>query len=142
MFQLAEASVSLEFEDAKRVRIYLEGERQNILPNPSFEHGSSGWVVSDNASFAQDPTVYASGIVAGSHVGELTVLESGPTWISPDWFPVEPGLNYTFSIHLSTHYPNFGRAVARIEFSNRESVDKQIQIFSDENGSYYSNDVY
>ena len=142
MFQLAEASVSLEFEDAKRVRVYLEGERQNILPNPSFEEGSTGWTVSDNASFAQDPTVYAVGIVSGSHIGELTVLSSGPTWISSDWFPVEPGITYTFSIYLSSHYPNFGRAVVRMEFSNRESVEKQIEILSDNNGQYYSNDTY
>jgi hypothetical protein len=142
MFQLAQADVSLEFEDARRVRVYLQGETENFLPNPSFEQGIGGWTVSPNASYAQDPTVYNNALISGTCLGEITIQTPGPAWVASDWFVVQPGLNYTFSAHLGTHYPNFGRVQLRIEFSNRESVELQVKTFEDENGSYYSNDYY
>jgi hypothetical protein len=142
LFQFAEASLSLEYEDARRVRVYLQGERQNLIPNPSFEEGSTGWIFSSNSSFAQDPTVYSTAIFAGSCLGELTINSSGTAWISSDWFPVNPGQNYTFSGYLASEYSNFGRAIPRIEFSNRESIDLQIRILSDTDGQYYDNTVY
>ena len=142
LFQLAEASLSLEYEDARRVRVYLQGERQNLLPNPSFEEGSTGWIFSPNGSFAQDPTVYSTALFSGLCLGELTVNGPGNAWISSDWFPVNPGQNYTFSGYLSSEYANFGRAIPRIEFSNRESVDLQTRVLSDTDGQYYDNTVY
>lgn len=141
LFQFAEATYSLEFEDARRVRVYVEGQRQNLLPNPSFEEGVGGWTASPNGSFAQDPTVYSTAIYAGTCLGELTVLSSGTAYVTSDWFPVTPGQNYTFSGYASSEKPNFGRAIPRIEFSNRESVDQQIKTYSDTDGSYYSNVV-
>lgn len=141
LFQFAEASLSLEYEDAHRVRVYLQGERQNLLPNPSFEEGSTGWIFSANSSFAQDPTVYNTAIFSGLCLGELTVNGAGTAWISSDWFPVNSGQNYTFSGYVSSEYPNFGRAIPRIEFSNRESVALQSRILNDVDGQYYDNTV-
>jgi len=142
LFQLAEASLSLEFEDARRVRVYLQGERENLLPNPSFEEGITGWTASPNGSFAQDPTVYSTAIFNGSCLGELTVLGAGNAYVTSDWFPVNPGQNYTFSGYVSSEYQNFGRAIPRIEFSNRESVNLQTRILTDVNGQYYDNTAY
>ena len=142
LFQLSDASKSLEFEDARKVRVYLRGERENFLHNPDFEEGSGGWIASDNGSFAQDPTVYNTSIYHGSCLGELTVVTPGLAYVSSDWFVVEPGQNYTFSGWISSHYPNIGHVKARIEFSNRESVDKQTQILNDADGYYYENTAY
>ena len=146
MFQLAIADKSIEFEDARRVRVYVKGEQENLLPNPSFEQGVGGWTASPNGSFAQDPTIYNAAVWHGTCVGELTI-QSAPAsgqyngYISSDWFVVEPGQNYTFSAYLSTEYPTFGRAFARIEFSNRESIDKQVYTLHDADGYYYDNTV-
>ena len=142
LLQLAEAAASLEFEDARRVRVYLQGERQNLLPNPSFEEGVTGWTASSNGSFAQDPTVYSTALFAGSCLGELTVTGPGTAYITSDWFPVTPGQNYTFNGYLSSEYADFGRAIPRIEFSNRESVNLQTTILNDSDGQYYDNTVY
>jgi len=142
LFQFSEASLSFEYEDARRVRVYLQGERENLLPNPSFEEGISGWSASSNGSLAQDPTVYSTAIFNGVSLGELTVLGAGNAYITSDWFPVNPGQNYTFSGYVSSEYQNFGRAIPRIEFSNRESLDLQTRILTDANGQYYDNTAY
>ena len=142
MFQLAEYQNSLEFEDARRVRVLVQGERENIIPNPSFEWGVGGWIASPNSSFAQDPTIYNTAVVAGSCVGELTIQSGTSGWISSDWFPVEPGENYTFSAYASTEYPTFGRVIPRIEFSTKQAADAQAATLYDANGYYYDNTPY
>ena len=142
LFQMAEAVDSLEYEDARKVIVYLRGEKENWITNPDFEQGVGGWTASLNCSFAQDPTVYNTAIFYGSCLGELTVQSPGTSFITSDWFEVEPGQNYTFSAYVTSEYPNAGRAIARIEFSNRESVDKQTAILTDADGQYYDNTVY
>jgi hypothetical protein len=137
MLQLSEAKDSFEFEDARRVRIYAKGSRENYISNPSFEQGVGGWTSSLNGSFAQDPTIYNHAVFHGGCVGELTVLEDGQAFVSADWVEIDAGQTYTFSAYVSTEYPTFGRAVARIEFSNRESIEKQIEILTDQDGAYY-----
>jgi len=142
MLQLAEYQNSLEFEDARRIRLYLKGQRENLLPNPSFENGVGGWIASPNASFAQDPTVYNSGLWDGNSLGELTVQSGTGAWVSSPWFAVTPGQNYTFSAYVSSEYPNAGRAYLQIEYSNRETDALQTKILSDSNGQYYDPTIY
>jgi hypothetical protein len=142
MFQLAKYQDSLEFEDARRIRLYLKGQRENLLSNPSFENGVSGWLASPNASFAQDPTVYNTALFDGYSLGELTVQSGTGAWVSSQWFPVTPGQNYTFSAYVSSEYPTAGRAYLLIEYSNRETTALQTQILSDSNGKYYSPTIY
>ena len=142
MCQLAEYQNSLEFEDARRIRLYLKGQRENLLPNPSFENGVGGWIASPNASFAQDPTVYNSGLWDGNSLGELTVQSGTGAWVSSPWFAVTPGQNYTFSAYVSSEYPAAGRAYLQIEYSNRETDALQTKILSDSNGQYYDPTIY
>jgi hypothetical protein len=142
MVQLANYINSLEFEDARRVRVYLKGQRENLLTNPSFENGVGGWVASSNASFAQDPTVYNTGLFDGSSLGELTVQSGTGAWVSSPWFTVTPGQNYTFSAYVSSEYPTAGRAYLLIEYSNRETIALQTQVLTDSNGQYYSPSIY
>ena len=153
MFQIAEYQYSLEFQDARRIELYLGGQGENLLPNPSFEEGVGSWIASPNGSFAQDPTIYNAATYYGTSVGELTIQSAATgsipyglsalpaAWVSSDWFAVSPGQNYTFSAYISTEYPLFGRVVARIEFSNQASIDQQVTISSDVDGSYYANVV-
>lgn len=142
LFQFAEANLSLEFEDARRVCVYLQGERENLLPNPSFEEGIAGWTASSNASFAQDPTVPSTAVFNGVSLGQLTLIGAGTGYITSDWFPVTPGQNYTFSGYVSSEYPNFGRAIPRLEFSNRETINLQSRVLTDAGGQYYDNTAY
>ena len=142
MFQLAVYTDSFEFEDARRIRVYLEGESENLIPNPSFENGVGGWITSPNSSFAQDPTIYNTAIWSGSCVGELTIQSGTGGWISSPWFVVNPGENYTFSAYVSTEYPAAGRVIARIEYSNRETIELQSTILTDSNGQYYDPQIY
>lgn len=147
MLQLSKADVSLEYQDARLVEVYLKGEFENLIPNPTFERGVGGWIASATGSFAQDPTIYNNAIFYGSCVGELTFVSAPAAgepagYISSEWFPVTPGENYTFSAYLSTEYPNLGRAIARIEFSNRESLNEQVTIHADSEGQYYDSTVY
>jgi len=142
MLQLAQYQNSIEFEDARRIRVYVKGQRENLLPNPSFENGVGGWISSPNASFAQDPTVYNTAIWDGYSLGELTIQSGTGAWVSSPWFAVTPGQNYTFSAYVSSEYPNAGRAYLQIEFSNRETDALQTTILLDSNGQYYDPTIY
>ena len=158
MFMLSDPASSYEYQDARRINIAVSGEYENYVINPSFEEGVGGWIASPNGSFAQDPTVSPSSLVwpthpapydpgeLPGHVGELTIFSYDGTsyhnaWITSDWLPVDPGQNYTFSGYASSD-DTITNVVARIEFSNKVSVDQQDHIFTDADGNYFDSSVY
>ena len=56
---------------------------------------------------------------------------------------VDPGQNYTFSGFVSCGYTaDFRTAVARIEFSNRGTIEQQSEILTDANGQYFYDTPY
>jgi len=143
MMQLAEAKNSYEFEDARRVRVYVKGEQENYVLNPDFENGIGFWTASPNGSFAQDPTIYPGALEHGATLGELTILSGTGGYITSDWISVDPGQNYTFSAYVSCGYTAAYRTVvARIEFSNRATVEQQSQVLMDANGQYLQDSPY
>ena len=143
MIQLAEAANSYEFEDARRVRVYVKGEQENYVLNPDFEQGIGFWSASPNGSIAQDPTIYPGALEHGNCINELTILSGTGGYITSDWISVDPGQNYTFSGYVSCGYTSdFRTAVARIEFSNRATVERQSEVITDANGQYLIDDPY
>jgi hypothetical protein len=102
MFMMSEADKSFEYEDARRINVYVSGELENYVINPSFEEGVGFWTASPNSSFAQDPTVYPQAQVfplvekpygptswGRAHVGELTVF------LDLEEFMLQHGLHQT-----------------------------------------------
>ena len=143
MIQLSEAKDSLEFEDARRVRVYVKGDQENYILNPDFEQGIGFWSASNNSSIAQDPTIYPGALEHGSCINELTVLSGTGAYLTSDWISVDPGQNYTFSGFVSCGYTaDFRTAVARIEFSNRATIERQTEVVTDANGQYFYDEPY
>ena len=141
--QLAKAEYSLEFEDARRVRVYVKGDQENYVLNPDFEQGIGFWSASPNGTIAQDPTIYPGALEHGNCINELTILSGTGGYITSDWISVDPGQNYTFSGFVSCAYTaDFRTAVARIEFSNRSTIERQTEVVTDANGQYFFDDAY
>jgi len=127
MFQLAEHHYSIEYQDARQINVYLRGQEENLIPNPSFEnYTTSGWFA-NNANL----DVIAGGVLTGSSNSGTLALSitatsnaslvttdtmtnvygtSVPLYIGPeqqytgpivysDWIPVDPSVSYTFTMH-------------------------------------------
>lgn len=139
MFQFSEAGVkSLEFQDARRVQVTVNGVKENFLPNPSFNSGTAGWHEL-NSNLMQDFNPPTTALVHGLSVAKLTATSEDRVALVSDWIPVDPGQNYTFSIYAS----GAARKVrARIEYSTQQSADEQNRIITDEYGSYYVVEPY
>jgi len=143
MIQLSKAEFSLEFEDARRVRVYVKGDQENYILNPDFEQGIGFWSASPNGSIAQDPTIYPGALEHGNCINELTILSGTGGYITSDWISVDPGQNYTFSGFVSCGYTaDFRTAIARIEFSNRSTIERQTEVVTDANGQYFYDEPY
>ena len=133
MFQLAEHHYSIEYQDARQINIFLRGQEENILPNPSFENATtSGW-------FANNATL---DVVTGqANDGDLSLLIT-PTTTTPlnllapeelytgpivysDWMPVDPNVGYTFTMYSNLGYWTQFAGKIGIEFSNQATEEKQ-----------------
>lgn len=139
MLQFAEAKYSLEYQDARLVQVVISGESENLIPNPTFEGGTGGWV-SLNSTLAQDFNAPATAVVFGDCVAKLTATsDQDRVALVSDWIPVDPGKSYTFSIYAAGTAHS---ARARIEYSVPQSADEQTNILSDNDGSYYPVNPY
>jgi hypothetical protein len=140
--QFSESKYSLAFEDAKQVNVYVQGSKENLIPNPSFEDGTGSWLPSANSNFISRSFISSNAIFFGSSVGALTALNSSQMYVSSDWIEVDPGQNYTFSAYVSTDSTIINKAIIKLEFSNRESIEQQTLILSDTDGEYYDSTIY
>lgn len=139
MFQVAEATYSLEYQDARLVQVVVAGQKENYLPNPSFDGGLGGWYVL-NATLSQDFNPPATSAVYGQSVAKLTATsDQDRVALVSDWISVDPGKSYTFSIYCSGTAHNI---IARVEYSVPQSADEQTTILSDEDGFHYPQTPY
>lgn len=139
MLQFAEAQYSLEYQDARLIQVVISGEKENLLPNPSFDYGTGGWY-SLNSTLIQDYNPPQNAIIYGDAVAKLTATsDQDRVALVSDWIPVEPGASYAFSIYSSGTAHN---AIARIEFSVPQSADEQTSILTDGDGRYYPTSPY
>ena len=141
MFQFSTAEQSLEFEDARKIKVILYGERENYFANPVFQNSVSNWDVSSNAYFMANDNPHSNAIYYGHFAAQLSVTSNGQSYISSEWKYVDPGQPYSFSAYVSSGTYS-GNVVARIEYSNRESFEKQIAVLEDAEGQYFDSTVY
>lgn len=119
MIQLSEASKSLEFEDARLIKVYLDGDRTNYILNPSFEEGTGFWRAI-NGKFIENANVSSEVLVDDSCVGQLTTTNTGVSGVTSDWIVVDGGYPYSFSGYV---YGPVGRiARLRMEFSHHPVI--------------------
>ena len=133
MFQFAEADKSYEFEDARRIRVQVKGQKENFVPNPDFKTGLASWDALNGKLSSDSSTPEA--IVLGTHAAKLTSTATGTAAFVTDWIPSKPGKVVTFSTFVLAS--SVQDAVARIEFSNLATTDQQALVLSDEEGLYY-----
>lgn len=134
MCQFSEAKYSFEYQDPRRVQIHVHGEKQNLMPNGSFENGKHGWMPF-NGYTGEDSTKTAA-IVHGTKCLNLKSTNNGKAGIISNWIPVNPSTAYTASAYVLGSASR--KAVIRIEFSSKASLEEQTQVLTDANGSYYS----
>ena len=141
LLQFAEAYSSLEYQDAKLIRVEVVGDKENYLANGNFESGLFGWNAY-SGSLAIDKNI-TSGVttygVHGTQCLKFTATAANAAIVS-DWVAVDPGKILTFSAYvLGT---STDTAVAKVEFSQYVSEEEQTRIFSDAEGQYYPTTHY
>jgi hypothetical protein len=149
-FQFAEADKSLEYQDARLIAVTVNGEKENYIPNSTFQEGLYGWDWINAAAAIDDTTSTEPAIydepagtsiygVHGNKAVKLTATGSDSIFIS-DWVPIDTGSILTFSAYvLGTTTDS---VVARIEFSNPSTEEAQTTVLTDSEGQYYPSTVY
>ena len=138
MFQFAEATHSLMYEDARKIYVDVAGEKENYFYNPEMEYGLSSWTPI-NGTLTQDSTTTAA-IIHGTKTGKLTSIANGTAAYVSDWMAIEPGQQIIASAYIMG---SAARTVkVRIEFSNQSSTQLQSAIYSDIDGQYYPTTTY
>lgn len=138
MFQFSEPEHSFMYEDARKIYINVAGEKENYFFNPEMEYGVSSWTAL-NGSLSQD-SVTSAAIIHGTKVGKLTSSATGTTGFISDWVAIEPGQEIIASAYILGSSARTMKA--RLEFSNQPTKELQSAILSDEDGQYYSTDIY
>jgi len=129
---------ALVYEDPRLVKVKVRFDRENLIPNPGFDLGVSGWEPF-NAELIQVTPAPANTSVFGNAVAKITALSDGRVALVSDWIPVTPGAPHNFAIYASGAAKP---AKARIEFSAAQSQEEQTSIFSDEDGTYFDSEPY
>jgi hypothetical protein len=141
LFDMASFGVSntqYKFEDARKVQVSMFGERENLLPNPSFEHGASGWTTKNSTgSLVQDIAPPLAGLRHGTCSGKVTASAANLT-VSSVWVPVRPDGSLTFSAYVNS-VSSAKTAKLRIEFSTRQYLTEQAAV---SNGAFITTPYY
>ena len=124
MLQFAAADLSLDYEDARLITVYLNGDENNYTLNPSFEAGTGYWL-SYGGTLIQDSLVSSTAVVHQAYVGKLTTTSSGLAGISSIWTAIDPGDNYVFSANVLG--PIGRTARIRAEYSHHPSTTTDMQ---------------
>jgi hypothetical protein len=141
LFQFAEYTKSLEFQDAKRIGVAVSGDRVNYIPNGSFESGIGSWSAY-NGTLAIDPTTSLGVTFRSSSSPEITSLVLTATGAAPayssDWMPVPEGVTLTASAWVMGSAAR--QATISLEFSSQATESAQSSIITDATyGQYYPN---
>lgn len=138
MLQLAIADGTTTFEDARKVLIYVAGDKTNLIHNPSFETNTNFWAAHDGTLTRVTTPAYA--IHRGTYAAKFVASSTDRAGIVSDWMPVRSGQAYTFTAYVSA--PPTEEITARLEFSSLQSAEDQSRILSDEFGEYYPAEAY
>lgn len=139
--QFAEATKSYEYQDAKLITVAVTGEKENYLPNSSFEDGLFGWKTLNADAYIDDSTTLGITTygVHGTKAVKLVATGDDAALIS-DWSALDAGTTVTFSSYVLATVEE--TAVARIEFSSLSTEEAQTSVLSDTEGQYYPTTNY
>jgi len=109
------ASQPIPFEDARKTKLKVLANRVNILPNPSFETGTSGWsggaTVTPTYPFVNTTAIRPNVLTAGSGVSYTST--TAPILVTP-------GKPYSFSAYGSLAVTDDSRSVyIKVEWVNK-----------------------
>ena len=124
MAQFSLKKNGLGFEDARLIKVQVDSDRINYLPNPGFDNSTVGWFAND-ALLASDREAPTEANIFGIATGRLTVTGTAPALVS-DWIHVRPSAPLTFSAYVTG--AQAGTAVARIEFTTPQGSAEQISV--------------
>ena len=132
---VAGAVPAYKYSDARNVKVLIESDIENFIPNPEFENGISFWEAY-NGSVTVDENPPVGSHVLGTKCGKLVAATEGRTALVSDWLSLKPGTPYSFSAYVSGVPGKIAKA--RVEFSSPFSVDDQVKVLFDEaSGNYY-----
>jgi hypothetical protein len=138
LLQFAEAVKSFEYQDARQVQVYVEGEKENYFPNTGFESGTFFWS-SYNGELSSDKTT-SSALILGSSAGKLISTATGPAGYVSDWIPVNVSESLTFSVYVKGNASRKAKVV--VEYSTYASESEQTQILIEGGVQYYPTNEY
>jgi hypothetical protein len=129
---------ALTYEDARLVKVNVNLDLENLIPNPGFDLGTGGWFPY-NAEVIQEKAAPSTAVVFGGSVAKLTALSDGRVGLVSDWISVTPGAPHSFAIYASG---SAKPTVARIEFSAPQSEEEQAAVLVDEEGRFFKKEPY
>ncbi len=97
--QLEQATAATDYGQPRNILIDLEGERVNLVPNPSFEIDLVTWNNLTNATLARDTTQFRNGVASMSLTAVAAGTMSAHT-LPADRIPVSPSATYTLSAYF------------------------------------------
>lgn len=129
---------ALVYEDPRLVKLNIKTDLENLIPNPGFDLGTTGWEPF-NAELIQVTPAPANSAIFGNSVAKITALADGRVALISDWIPVTPGAPHNFAIYASGAAKV---AKARIEFSAPQTEEDQTNVLSDAEGRYFKSEPY
>jgi hypothetical protein len=129
---------ALVYEDPRLVKLNIKTDLENLIPNPGFDLGTTGWEPF-NAELIQVTPAPANSAIFGNAVAKLTALSNGRVALVSDWIPVTPGAPHNFAIYASGAAKV---AKARIEFSAPQTQEEQTTVLIDGDGRYFKSEPY
>jgi len=97
--QLEQSASAATYADPRRVDIFLQANRINLILNPSFETNATNWVAGTNTTIARN----ASNGYSGTSSLALTASAAGDSWASiTSGVSATVGSNYTASMYVKS----------------------------------------
>jgi hypothetical protein len=126
------------YEDPRLVKVNIKTDLENLIPNPGFDLGTTGWEPF-NAELIQVTPAPTNSAIFGNSVAKITALSDGRVALVSDWIRVSPGAPHTFAIYASGAAKV---AKARIEFSAPQTEEEQTTVLSDADGRHFNPEPY
>lgn len=120
------------YEDARLVKLNINPDLSNLVPNSSFVNGIGGWEPFNAEVVQQNFAVGQDGV-------KLTALVDGRVGFVSDWIQVSPGSPHSFSVFVKGAART---ATSRIEFSAPQTEEEQTAVLSDVDGKFFKKEPY
>ena len=120
------------YEDARLVKLKINPDLSNLIPNSNFINGIGGWE-------PFNAEVVHQNFAAGQDGVKLTALSNGRVGFVSDWIQTSPGSPHSFSVFVKGPART---AKSRIEFSAPQTEEEQTAVLSDVDGKFFKKEPY